>query len=129
MANTVSILSYGNTFGELVTTINALSIENNSIAANSYTKSAGTLFLNDPTLGLQVANNAVIQGGLQVQGVGSYAYVENNLRVDRQVYFTNNVIGLTNFGQANVYGLLFANASGNSIVSTTQYSKSFWQIV
>lgn len=118
MANTVSILSYGNTFGELVTTLNSLSIENNAIAANNYTKSTGTVFLNDPTLGLQVANNAVIQGGLNVQGVGSYGYIQNNLRVDQQVYFTNNVIGLTNFGQANVYGLLFANASGNSIIST-----------
>jgi len=118
MANTVSILSYGNTFGELVTTQNALARENNALAANNYTKETGTLFLSDPDLGLQVANNAVVQGGLKVQGIGSYARVDNNLRVDGQIYFTNNTIGMTNFGQANVYGLLYANASGNSIIST-----------
>ena len=118
MANTVSILSYGNTFGELVTNQNALARENNTLAANNYTKETGTLFLNEPDLGLQVANNAVVQGGLKVQGIGSYAHIDNNLRVDGQVYFTNNTIGLTNYGQANVYGLLFANASGNSIIST-----------
>lgn len=118
MANTVSILSYGNTFGELVTTQNALARENNALAANNYTKETGTLFLSDPDLGLQIANNAVVQGGLKVQGIGSYARIDNNLRVDGQIYFTNNTIGMTNFGQANVYGLLYANATGNSIIST-----------
>jgi len=118
MANTVSIISYGNTFGELVTTQNALTRENNNLAANNYIKDTGTLFLNEPDLGLQVANNAVVQGGLKVQGIGSYATIDNNLRVDGQIYFTNNVIGMTNYGQANVYGLLYANASGNSIIST-----------
>lgn len=118
MANTVSILSFGNTFGDLVTTQNALARENNTLAANNYTKSTGTLFLNDPILGLQIANNAIVQGGLQVQGIGSYGYIQNNLRVDQQVYFTNTAIGLTNYGQANVYGLLFANAAANSIIAT-----------
>ena len=114
MANTVSIISYGNTFGELVTNLNAVARENNALAANNYTKDTGTLFLNDPGLGLQVANNAVIEGGLTL----NYGLVENNLRVGQQLYLTNTSIGLVNYGQANVYGLLFANASGNSIVST-----------
>lgn len=114
MANTVSILSYGNTFGELVTTLNAVSRENNALAANNYTKDSGTLFLNDTGLGLQVANNAVIEGGLQA----NYGNFDTNLRIQNQLYLTNTALGLVNFGQANVYGLLFANASGNSIVST-----------
>lgn len=114
MANTVSIISYGNTFGELVTNLNAVARENNALAANNYTKDSGTLFLNDTGLGLQVANNAIIEGGLTV----NYGLVENNLRVDHQLYLTNTTIGLVNSGQANVYGLLFANASGNSIIST-----------
>lgn len=108
MANTVSVLSYANTFGDWMTVTNALARENNDFAANNFVKPAGTLYLNAPTLGLQVANNAVVAGQLQVQGVGSSAYVQNNLRVDTQVYFTNTVIGLTNSGQANIGGPLLA---------------------
>jgi hypothetical protein len=122
MANTVSILSYANTFGELVTNINAVAKENNDLAANNYVKSTGTLFLNDNSLGLQVQNNAIIQGGLQVQGIGSSAYVQNNLRVDQQVYFTNTTLGLTNSGQANIGGPLYALSSANSIIASNNVS-------
>jgi len=108
MANTVTLLSYANTFGDQLVTINALAQENNNMAANNYIKPTGTLYLNDPTLGLQVANNAVVAGQLQVQGTGSSAYIQNNLRVDTQVYFTNTTIGLTNSGQANIGGPLLA---------------------
>lgn len=118
MANTVSIISYANTFGDLVTTLNAVSKENNDLAANNYIKPTGTLYLNEPTLGLQVANNAVVQGGLQVQGIGSYGYIQNNLRVDQQVYFTNTTLGLTNSGQANIGGPLLALATANSIIAS-----------
>jgi hypothetical protein len=108
MANTVSILSYANTFGEWVVNTNTLAKENNDLAANNYVKSTGTLFLNDNSLGLQVANNAIFGGQLQSQGVGSSVYVQNNLRVDGQVYFTNTSLGLTNTGQANIGGPLLA---------------------
>jgi len=115
MANTVTLLSYANTFGDWVVTTNALAIENNNMAANNYIKPTGTLYLNDATLGLQVANNAVFAGQLQVTGIGSSAYVQNNLRVDTQVYFTNTVIGLTNSGQANIGGPLLALGSNNGL--------------
>ena len=58
MANTVTLLSYANTFADWVVTTNALAKENNDFVSNNYTKSVGTLYLNDPTLGLQIANNA-----------------------------------------------------------------------
>jgi len=115
MANTVNLLSYANTFGDQLVTINALAQENNNMAANNYIKPTGTLYLNDPTLGLQVANNAVVAGQLQVQGTGSSAYIQNNLRVDTQVYFTNTVLGLTNSGQANINGLLVAQGPGTGL--------------
>ena len=108
MANTVSILNYANTFGDWIVTTNALAKENNDLAANNYIKPTGTLYLNNPTLGLQVANTAIIGGQLQVQGVGSSVYVQNNLRVDTQVYFTNTILGLTNTGQMNVGGIILA---------------------
>jgi cytoskeletal protein CcmA (bactofilin family) len=116
MANTVSLLSYANTFGDWVVTTNALTKENNDLAANNYTKPTGTLYLNDPTLGLQVANNAVVQGQLQVTGVGSSAYVQNNLRVDQQAYFQNTALSITTLGQANIGGPLLALSSGSGLI-------------
>ena len=115
MANTVSILSYNNTFGDWMVSTNALAKENNDLAANNYIKTSGTLFLNSNTLGLQVANNSIFGGQFQVQGIGSSAYIQNNLRVDTQVYFTNTTIGLINSGQANIGGLLLATGSGTGL--------------
>jgi hypothetical protein len=115
MANTVSILGYANTFGDWLVTTNALVQENNSLAANNYTKSTGTLFLNDNSLGLQVANNAILGGQLQVIGLGSSAYVQNNLRVDGQVYFTNTTLSLVASGQANISGPILALGSGTGL--------------
>jgi hypothetical protein len=115
MANTVTLLSYANTFGDWVVTTNALAKENNDIAANNYVKPTGTLYLNDPTLGLQVANNAIIAGQLQVTGVGSSAYVQNNLRVDGQTYLQNTTLSLVALGQANIGGPLLALSSGTGL--------------
>lgn len=115
MANTVSVLSYANTFGDWVVTTNAVVKENNDLAANNYVKPTGTLYLNEPTLGLQVANNAVIAGQLQVQGIGSSAYIQNNLRVDHQVYLQNTTLSLVASGQANIGGPLLALSSGTGL--------------
>jgi hypothetical protein len=112
MANTVSLLSYANTFGDWVVTTNALARENNILASSNYIKSTGTLYLNDPSLGLQVSKDAVIAGQLQVQGIGSSAYIQNNLRVDTQVYFQNTILGLTNSGELISNGRISASASG-----------------
>lgn len=114
MANTVNYLTFANTFGDWVVTTNNLSRENNDLAANNYTKSSGTLFLNDPTLGLQVANT-IVAGQLRVQGIGSSAYVQNNLRVDTQVYFQNTILGLTNSGQLISNGRITASGSGTGL--------------
>ena len=106
MANTVSILSYANTFGDWVVTTNALARENNSLASNNYTKSTGTLFLSDPTLGLQVANNAIIGGQLQSTGIGSSATIQNNLTVGGNTSLSNTTVTglLTVTGTLNVNG-------------------------
>jgi hypothetical protein len=122
MANTVSVLSYANTFGDWVVTTNRLTAEVNDIGFNNYIKPTGTLFLNSPTLGLQVANNAVIQGQLQVIGTGSSAYIQNNLEVNSgQVYFSNTVLGLTNQGQAIFNGRVNANGplTGLAVANNT----------
>jgi len=122
MANTVSYLSFANTFGDWVVVTNALARENNDLASNNYTKPTGTLFLNSPTLGLQVANNAIVAGQLQVQGTGSGAYVQNNLRVDGQVTFQNTTLGLTNTGDMVVGGSL--SVGGNFIITGSTINSS-----
>lgn len=119
MANTISTLSYANTFGDWVVATNAVVKENNDLAANNFVKPTGTLFLNDPTLGLQ-SSNTIVAGQLSVQGIGSSAYVQNNLRVDNQVYFTNTQLSLVASGQANIGGPLLALGSGTGLtVSNT----------
>lgn len=122
MANTVSRISYANTFGDWVVVTNSLINESNDLATNNFTKSTGTLYLNSPTLGLQVANTAVIAGTLQVSGVGSAAYVQNNLRVDGNIQgaaasFTGTVT--PNVLSANT---IIANTSitiGTSVITPT----------
>ncbi len=76
MANTVTSLSYANTFGEWVVATNSLIRENNDLAANDYVKSTGTLYLNETTQNaLQSNGTVVIQKQLLVQGTGSYRQI------------------------------------------------------
>jgi len=108
MANTVTLLSYANTFGDWVVTTNKLAQENNDFAANNFVKPTGTLFLSAPSLGLQVANNAIVQGQLQVSGVGSSVFIQRNMQIDGQIigasnnYFiasdSNNIFNITQSG-------------------------------
>jgi hypothetical protein len=109
MANTVSRLSYANTFGDWVVVTNGLANENNDLASSNYTKSSGTLFLNSPTIGLQVANTAIV-AQLQVSGAGSSALVQNGLTVGGNI--SGNTATLT--GTLGVVGLLSANNTTTS---------------
>ena len=72
-ANTFPLLSYANTFGDWAVATNALLNQNNDLAANNFYKGAGTMYLQDSTLGLSVANNAIVGGLLQSTGTGSAA--------------------------------------------------------
>ncbi len=111
----ITQITTANTFAQwLASTVQLIGV-NNDFYANNFTKPTGTLFLGDPTLGLQVNTNAIIAGQLEVSGTGSSAYVQNNLRVDGQVYFTNTSLGLVNSGTANIGGTLYAQASGTGL--------------
>ena len=113
MANTVSTISYANTFGQWMVATNALVAENNILAAGDYTKDSGTLYLSETTKSaLQANGNIIVQKQLLVQGVASSATIDNNLTVAGQVYFSNATLGLTNTGQANINGLLVAQGPG-----------------
>ena len=109
MANTVSNISYANTFGDWVVATDALIRENNTLGKSNYTKDSGTLTLSESSLvALQSSGDIVAQKQLLVQGLGSSATIDNNLTVGKQVYFTNAVLGLTHTGQANMNGLIIA---------------------
>jgi len=112
MANTVSYLNNANTFGDWVVATNNLAAENNTLGKANYVKDTGTLYLSDPFLGLQVANVAIIGGQLQVQGIGSSAYIQNNIRVSGQTYLENTSLSMVASGDVQVAGKLSANASG-----------------
>jgi hypothetical protein len=77
MANTVNILSYNNTFGDLVAQQNKAAVELNNLAggasSNNFTKDSGTLFLNGVGVALSVANTvslgrAIVSGNTSLLG-------------------------------------------------------------
>jgi hypothetical protein len=111
MSNTVSILSYANTFGDWVVTTNALAKENNDLAANNYTKPSGTLYLNDPSLGLSVLTSAFVQGQLQAGSASVYG----SLTVGTQAYFSNTLLSIATLGQANIGGPILALSSNTGL--------------
>jgi len=123
MANTVSTISYANTFGQWMVATDALIGENNILATGDYNKTSGTLYLNETTKNsLQANGNIIVQKQLLVQGVASSATIDNNLTVAGQIYFSNTTLGLTNSGQANINGLLIAQGPGLGLyVSNNTY--------
>lgn len=113
MANTVTTLSYANTFGQWLAATDALIAENNVLAKDNYVKDSGTIYLSEGTLNaLQSNGNVIIQKALMVQGVGSYATVQNDLTVQRQGRFTNTQMSLIASGSVNVANVLTVSGSG-----------------
>jgi len=116
-APTFKILDYSNTWGNLLTTTNYLVLQNNDLASNNFFKATGTMYLEDPTLGLQVNSAAIFSGAFQSIGTGSSATIQNNLTVGGQVYLNYSSVGpsLTVAGQANVSGPILALGSGTGL--------------
>ena len=71
MANTVSILSYANTFGEWMVNTNQVALEVNNLGSGTYTKDKGILVLNGSGVSLQVSNTAIFTGNVQLTGQNS----------------------------------------------------------
>ena len=116
MANTVSILSYANTFGDSMRTTNSLVNENNDLAVGNYNKKLGTLIVADPTNALQANGPVIFYNTLQSTGTGSSVSIQNNLTVTQgQVYFSNTSLGLTNAGKSIFGALISANGSGTGL--------------
>ena len=123
MANTVTNISYANTFGEWVAATDVLIAENNTLGKGNYVKDSGTLTLSESTLvALSSLGDIVANKQLRSEGVGSSATIQNNLTVGGQIYFSNTTLGLTANGQANLNGPVLVQGPNYGIsVSNNAY--------
>ena len=123
MANTIPILSFTNTFGDLLTQQNRQAVELNNLAANNYIKNSGTLFLDGSGTGLSVTAAALLGSGI-VSGTlsvgGSISAVSNvfingagnGLEVANNSLLRGNVV-TNNLTSNNIVRTTTVNASGN----------------
>jgi hypothetical protein len=143
MANTIPILSFTNTFGDLLTQQNRQAVELNNLAANNYTKDSGTLFLSGSGTGLSVSaaallGSGVVSGTLSVggsisavsnvfiNGAGNALEVANNTLL-RGSLVTNGITAntLIRTTTVNAAGNVFANdISSNNIIRATTINAS-----
>jgi hypothetical protein len=143
MANTIPILSFTNTFGDLLTQQNRQAVELNNLAANNYTKDSGTLFLSGSGTGLSVSaaallGSGVVSGTLSVggsisavsnvfiNGAGNGLEVANNTLL-RGSLVTNGITANTLIRTTiiNAAGNVFANdISSNNIIRATTLNAS-----
>lgn len=127
MANTVSILSYANTFGDWVVTTNQLVQEIDNLGKSNYTKDSGLLTINSPGVGLQVANNSLFTGNVVISGSGRALQVTNdaiisggltiigNTAIGSSVTVTNDITSNTINSNLATFGAM--NVSSNVVVS------------
>jgi hypothetical protein len=88
MANTVTALSYANTFGDWVITTNNLATEINSLGKSNYTKDSGLFNINSPQ-GLQVSNNALFTSGVNLTGLGTPLTITAGASIGGSLNVTN----------------------------------------
>jgi hypothetical protein len=93
MANTVTTLSYANTFGDWVVITDSLVTEVNTIGFGNYIKPTGLLTLAAPGIALQIANNALMQGNVVIQGAGQALQVSHDAIISGNL----TVLGNTTF--------------------------------
>jgi hypothetical protein len=109
MANLVSLLSYSNTFGDLVLTMNQLAQEIDNLGKYNYTKDTGLLTLNSPGTGLQVSNNSLFTGNVVISGSGQAlqvsrdAIISGNLTVSGNTTINLNEVAIGNISSNTTY--------------------------
>lgn len=147
MANTVSVLNFTNTFGDLLAQQNIIAKELNNLGANNYTKDSGTLYVSGIGTGLSVTNTAalgaaVISTTLSVGGdstllanvyldaPGFTLQVANNAIIHKQIVTDNitantlvrsSTLNITDIARVN-------NLTSNNVVltSTLNTTGSAW---
>lgn len=138
MANTVSVLNFTNTFGDLLTQENIMAKELNNLGANNYTKDSGTLYLNGIGTGLSVTNTAAFGAGIvsttlavggdttllanvYLDAPGFTLQVANNAIIHKQIV-TDNITAntLVRTSTLNATGTAFVNnLTSNNVVLTS----------
>jgi hypothetical protein len=146
MANTVNILSYNNTFGDLVAQQNLVASELNNLGANNYTKNTGTLYLTGLGTGLSVTNTAILgtavvsntttafgditaSANVFINGL-DYAFQVKNDAIVAKTLITNQVIANTivrtdnslanNITANNIVRSYVINATGSTYTDSLQ---------
>ena len=143
MANTVNILSFNNTFGDLVSQQNKAAVELNNIGANNYTKDSGTLLLVATGTALSVTNTAIL-GTAIVSGTSSllgdvtsaanasftgsgFAFQVANNAVIAKTLITDSITSntLVRTGTINGSGTAFVNGlTSNTLIRTTNLNST-----
>jgi hypothetical protein len=147
MANTVNILSYNNTFGDLVAQQNKAAVELNNLgggpSSNNFTKDTGTLFLNGVGVALSVANTAslgrtIVSGNTSLLGdlissanasfTGSgFAFQVANNAVIAKTLITDSITSntLVRTATVNASGTAFVNGiTSNTLVRTVNLNST-----
>jgi hypothetical protein len=111
MANIVSILSYTNTFGDLLSQQNRVAVELNNLAANNYTKDSGTLVINSANTGLTVTGGTILGSGI----VANTFSVGGDVTALANVFLNGAGTTLTVSNNANILKI----AQANTILANT----------
>jgi hypothetical protein len=132
----ISPISLSNTFGQWIIATNATVNQLNLLSDGNYTKSTGTIYINSPGVGVQVASNANFQGytrfyddvqfdklvrvnNLSISGESTVSgtYVKNDAIILRCYTTTGNATIIVNRGE-------FANvANANAEIRWNNYQK------
>ena len=128
MANTITTLSYANTFGDWVVITDLLSNEVNSIGFGNYVKSNGLITLAGSGTGLQVANNSLFQGNVLITGAGQALRVTNdavitgNLSVGGNVTFSGFEVDYQDITSNTIHAntiTVYQNTIANVVIANT----------
>lgn len=126
MANTITQLSYANTFGDWVVTTNQAANELNGLGFGNWTKNSGLMSINGS--GLQVANNTTLSSNVYITGPGTAlqvshdAVISGNLTVQGSMNITldeivmDEIIGNTvTANGANIINIVSSTGSFNRL--------------
>jgi hypothetical protein len=122
MANTVSALSYANTFGDWLVTTNLLANEVNAIGYGNWHKPTGTLYLDSTQLGLQLAGNTISYGYFQSLGSANSTYIQNNGVIGGQLYLQNTSSTLVSSGTILTPAININGTTFNGLITPSQVS-------
>jgi len=122
MANTVSALSYANTFGDWLVTTNLLGNEVNAIGYGNWHKLTGTLYLDSTQLGLQLAGNTISYGYFQSLGSANSTYIQNNGVIGGQLYLQNTSSTLVSSGLISTPSISINGITFNGAITPAQVS-------